>query len=277
MTLLLFAAAVPYAPAQESKPTIRHHRVEETAPEDPNAVLIDQAEAAMQHDDFATAEATLQKVVAAKPDDYRAWFDLGYVYNATQRRTDAINAYRKAVAAKPDVFESNLNLGLLLAKQGDNAEAAKYLKAATQLKPSEKPEQGLSRAWQALGRVEESSDPQLALVAYEEAGKAHAARSRAAHCCRTIACATKQSGRSGAGISGGYWPGSDFHYGHVGSGERSYRAEEVLGCRGGTEQIADGESTERFSTAAACARLICRREERRGGAGVESGRTGESR
>ncbi len=170
--VLLFAAAVLCAPAQESKPTIRHHRVEETAPEDPNAALIDQAEAAMQHNDFATAEAALQKILSADPADYRAWFDLGYVYNATQRRADAIDAYRKSVAAKPDVFESNLNLGLLLAKQGDNAGAAKYLKAATQLKPSDKPEQSLSRAWQALGRVEESSDPQLALVAYGEAAKA---------------------------------------------------------------------------------------------------------
>ena len=150
-------------------------------------------------------------------------------------RTDAINAYRKAVTAKPDVFESNLNLGLLLAKQGDNAEAAKYLKAATQLKPSEKPEQGLSRAWQALGRVEESSDPQLALVAYEEAGKAHAARIPSPTCCRTITCAAKQSGRSGAAnirrpLTSIRLPATACN----GSGERSYRAEEVLGCRGGT-------------------------------------------
>ena len=110
----------------------------------------------MQHNDFAAAETLLQKAVAAKPNDYRAWFDLGYVYNATQRQPQAIDAYRKAVAAKPDVFESNMNLGLLLAKQGDNAEAAKYLKAATQLKPSANPQEGLARAWQALGRVEES-------------------------------------------------------------------------------------------------------------------------
>ena len=107
----------------------------------------------MQKSDFTTAEALLQKAVAAKPNDYRAWFDLGYVYNATQRRTEAIDAYRKAVAAKPDVFESNLNLGLLLAKHGDNAEAAKYLQAATQLKPTDHPEAGLAHAWQALGRV----------------------------------------------------------------------------------------------------------------------------
>ncbi len=166
---MLFTAALLCA--QESKPTIRHHQVAETGPEDPNTVLLNQAETAMEHKDFSAAETALQKVIAAKPDDYRAWFDLGYVYNATQRTTDAINAYRKAVAAKPDLFESNLNLGMLLAKQGDNAEAAKYLQAATQLKPAANPEQALSRAWQALGTVEQSSDPQAAIAAFQEAAK----------------------------------------------------------------------------------------------------------
>ena len=138
----------------------------------------------------------LQKAVAAKPNDYRAWFDLGYVYNATQRRAEAIDAYRKAVAAKPDVFESNLNLGLLLAKQGDNAEAAKYLKAATQLKPTAHPGAGLARAWQALGRVEESADPQQALAAYAEAAKLNPKDPAAAsvplrRCCRSKTISTR--------------------------------------------------------------------------------------
>src|ERR1035438_1017123 len=155
--------------AQESKPTVRHHRVAEVVPDDSSSPEVDQAETAIQHRDFATAESLLQKATTAKPNDYRAWFDLGYVYNATQRGTQAIDAYRKSVAAKPDVFESNLNLGILLAGQRDNAEAAKYLKAATHLKPTANPEQGLARAWQSLGRVEEDSDPPQALAAYAEA------------------------------------------------------------------------------------------------------------
>src|SRR5271165_5539058 len=73
------------ARAQESKPTVRHHRVVETVPDDASSPEVDQAETAMQHNDFATAESLLQKAVAAKPGDYRAWFDLGYVYNATNR------------------------------------------------------------------------------------------------------------------------------------------------------------------------------------------------
>jgi Flp pilus assembly protein TadD len=168
---LAFATGMTCASAQESKPTIRHHRVEEPAPDDTTTPEVAQAEGAMQRNDFAAAEALLQKAVAAKPSDYRAWFDLGYVYNATQRRSEAIDAYRKAVAAKPDVFESNLNLGLLLAKNGDNAEAAKYLQGATQLKPDDHPEAALSRAWQALGRVEEFTNPQQALAAHAEAAK----------------------------------------------------------------------------------------------------------
>ncbi len=157
--------------AQESKPTIRHHRVAEEVPDDSSSPEVDQAETAMQHHDFASAESLLQKAITAKPNDYRAWFDLGYVYNATQRGPQAIDAYRKSVAAKPDVFESNLNLGILLAGQGDKVEAVKYLKAATQLKPTANPDEGLARAWQSLGHVEEGSDPQLALAAYSKAAK----------------------------------------------------------------------------------------------------------
>jgi len=169
--LLAMALAAAGVTAQESKPTIRHHRVAEEVPDDSSSPEVDQAETAMEHRDFAAAESLLQKAVTAKPNDYRAWFDLGYVYNATQRGTQAIDAYRKSIAAKPDVFESNLNLGILLAGQGGKVEAAKYLKTATQLKPTANPEEGLARAWQSLGHVEEDSDPQQALAAYSKAAK----------------------------------------------------------------------------------------------------------
>ena len=157
------------ADVQESKPTVRHHRVEE--PDTSNSPEVDQAEAAMQKQDFATAESLLKKAVTDHPEDFLAWFDLGYVYNATNRLSDAITAYRKSVAAKSDVFESNLNLGILLARQGSYAEAATFLKAATQLKPTAHPEDGLFRAWQSLGIVLQQSDPGQALDAFAQAAK----------------------------------------------------------------------------------------------------------
>jgi len=157
------------ANCQQSPPTVRHHTVQEVTTE--SSPEVEQAEAAIQKHDYATAEPLLQQAVAQNPDDYLAWFDLGYVYKATKQLEKAIEAYRKSVAGKPDVFESNLNLGITLAQQGDKTEAAKYLKAATQLKPTAHAEEGLARAWQSLGMVLEDSDPQQALVAFREAEK----------------------------------------------------------------------------------------------------------
>ena len=132
---------------------------------------VERAEAAIQKAEYPTAQALLEKYVATNSDDYVAWFDLGYVYKATNQLDKATDAYRKSIAAKPDVFESNLNLGIMLARKGNNAEAAKYLKAATQLKPTAHVDEGLARAWQSLGIVLQDSDPQQALAAFTEAEK----------------------------------------------------------------------------------------------------------
>src|SRR5712691_7533240 len=104
-----------WASGQNTGRTVRHQRVpvEEAGPPE----LI-QAETALDKKDFPTAETLLKQALAHDEKDYRAWFDLGYVYNATGRKNEAIEAYRKSVAGKPDVFESNLNLGLTLAQTG---------------------------------------------------------------------------------------------------------------------------------------------------------------
>lgn len=168
--LLVAVLALPLFADQQSPPTVRHHRVAEQS-DDPAAADIEQAETAMENHDNIAAEILLKKALATNPQSYQAWFDLGYVYNVTQRIPDAIDAYRKSIVAKPDVFESNLNLGILLARQGEMAEAAKYLSAATELKPTANTDEGLSRAWLSLGLVEESRDPQKSLGAYAQAAK----------------------------------------------------------------------------------------------------------
>ncbi len=170
LVAMLAAFTWPLQAEQQSPPTVRHHSVEQPA-EDANSAEIAQAETAMQKQDYSTAETLLKRVVEATPQSYRAWFDLGYVYNATKRVPEATDAYRKAVAAKPDVFESNLNLGILLARQGETEEGAKYLKAATQLKPTSNPDEGLARAWLSLGLAEEAHDPTQSMAAYAAAEK----------------------------------------------------------------------------------------------------------
>ena len=146
--------------------TVRHHR-EQVAQSSPD---VDQAEAALQKNDLATAEQLLTKAVASYPNDFRAWYDLGYVYNATGRADQAIDAYRKSVAARPDVFESNLNLGLLLAKKKD-PDAATFLRQATTLKPTAHVAEGQERAWLSLGHVLEEKDPQAAVQAFHKAAE----------------------------------------------------------------------------------------------------------
>src|SRR5216684_5043414 len=127
-----------------------------------------QAEEAIQKQDYAAAEPLLQKVVDRDPNNYVAWFDLGFVENALGKVDASIASYRKSVAAKPDVFESNLNLGLQLAKT-NQPEAEQFLRAATRLKPTGQVAEGRYRAWLSLAHVLEKTKSEEALAAYREA------------------------------------------------------------------------------------------------------------
>jgi Flp pilus assembly protein TadD len=133
-----------------------------------SSALLAQAEAAIEKEDYALAERLLKRRLADFPEDHRAWFDLGFVYRATDRRPEAVEAYRKSVALKPEIFETNLNLGLLLASQ-QHAEAETYLRRATELKPSANPAENLARAWLALGKLLENSNKSGVVAAYREA------------------------------------------------------------------------------------------------------------
>ena len=148
-----------------SSRTIRHTRVVEQGSQPPE---LTQAEDAIQKGNYATAEPLLQKVVDRDPSNYAAWFDLGFLENAVGKVEESIAAYRKSVEAKPDVFESNLNLGLQLART-DQPDAEKFLRDATQLKPTSHVAEGQARAWLSLARVLEKTKPEEALAAYRQA------------------------------------------------------------------------------------------------------------
>ncbi len=158
---LLAAAAL----AQSSGQTVRHHQIAEASSVPPE---LTQAEDAIEKRDYSTAAPLLEKVVVADPVNFQAWFDLGFVDNALGKTQESIAAYRKSVAAKPDVFESNLNLGLMLAKTGQ-PDAAQYLRAATTLKPTANVDEGHARAWLSLAHVLETSRPDQAIAAYQQA------------------------------------------------------------------------------------------------------------
>lgn len=150
--LALAAFAAPALIAQ-THTTVRHERVAEsiTTPAKPE---VTKAEEALDRKDYAAAEELLKKATAEDAKDFRAWFDLGLLYNATNRKPEAIDAYRHSVAADASFFESNFNLGVSLAAANAAAEAEKYLRAAVSLKPLSDRDHNLERAWLALGEVQ---------------------------------------------------------------------------------------------------------------------------
>ena len=166
--VLLLAGLCLGAPlhAQNTGQTIRHHKV--AVEDSPFALELTQAESAIEKKDYATAEPLLKKIVTADPGNYQAWFDLGFVYNGLGNTQESIAAYRKSVAAKPDVFESNLNLGVMLAKTGQ-PDAEQFLRVATTLKPTANVNEGHARAWLSLAQLLESSKPDEAIEAYNQA------------------------------------------------------------------------------------------------------------
>jgi tetratricopeptide (TPR) repeat protein len=164
--ILVFLALASLALGQSSTPTVRHHHLAQDSEVSPQ---IAQAEAAIDKKDYSPAEKLLDAATTSKPEDYRAWFDLARVYSETQRKPQAIEAERKSVAAKPDLFESRLNLGLLLAAAGEQQEAARQLKIATGLRPSNTAgaQGALFNAWFTLAKVQEADSPRDALEAYQ--------------------------------------------------------------------------------------------------------------
>jgi Flp pilus assembly protein TadD len=159
--LLLTIAACGLA---QTHTTIRHYKeaIDDTPPE------IAQAEDAIQKGNFAGAETLLKKALDKDPNNFQAWFDMGFTLNRLERTDESIAAYRKSVAAKPDVFESNLNLGLMLVR-ANNADAEQFLRAATTLKPTANVEEGQARAWLALAHLLEDKKPADAFQAYRKA------------------------------------------------------------------------------------------------------------
>jgi Flp pilus assembly protein TadD len=169
--LIVMAAWATTCAFAQDHTTVRHYkeRVDDAPPE------ITQAEDAIQKNDFTGAETLLKKAIEKAPNNYQAWFDLGFVLNRLDRTDESIAAYRKSVDAKPDVFESNLNLGLMLVR-ASNPEAEQFLRAATTLKPTdhsqgEQAEEGQARAWLALAHLLENKKPDDAFQAYRKASE----------------------------------------------------------------------------------------------------------
>jgi Flp pilus assembly protein TadD len=127
--------------------------------------LLEEAQAAMDKSDYATAVPLLQKFIAQKPDVAYVHFQLAYAYTALKRPEDARPEYEKCISLDPKIAEAQFNLGILLLDTDPRAAVAP-LQKAVELLPSE------SRPRFLLGLAQErSGDLKGAAESFE--GAAH--------------------------------------------------------------------------------------------------------
>jgi Flp pilus assembly protein TadD len=98
--------------------------------------LLDEAQAALDKNDFAGAIPPLQKFISEQPDVAYAHFQLAYAYTNLQRPAEARPEYERAIAIDPKFFEAYLNLGTLLLENAPK-DAVPALRKATELQPAQ--------------------------------------------------------------------------------------------------------------------------------------------
>jgi Flp pilus assembly protein TadD len=127
--------------------------------------LLDEAQAALDKNDFEAAIAALQKFIAEKPEVAYAHFQLAYAYTGLHRDGEARTEYERCIALDPKMAEAQLNLGILLLEK-EPAAAAVALRRVVELSP------GQSRPRYLLGvALEHSGDLAGAAEAFDSAAR----------------------------------------------------------------------------------------------------------
>ena len=157
---LLFASAIGFAqnsaPGEKSQAAAAQLGAGESQPVSEEVAA---AEADLAKSDWKAAQAKLEPWVAAHPADSRALFDLGYAADAQDRFDDAASLYSRAIEANPQSTLAHLSLGLLLARQNKFSDARPELEAVTSKDQGEADPALKARAWRALARIDQNTDP----------------------------------------------------------------------------------------------------------------------
>ena len=149
-TGLSFALAGPSSPRPPQNPPAKTSQPTAQKLRNPLNDLLDEAQAALDRNDYEAAIPPLQKFIAEKPDVAYAHFQLAYAYTALKRTDDARQEYERCVTLDPKMPEAQLNLGILLLENRP-ADAVAPLRKAVELLPSQ------SRPRYLLGLAQERS------------------------------------------------------------------------------------------------------------------------
>ena len=129
----------PATPGGKSTSRRIHNRSSQGKPQkvrNPLNDLLDEAQAALDKNDFAAAVTPLQKFLAEKPDVAYAHFQLAYAYTGLHQTDEAHAEYQKSIALDSKMAEAHLNLGILHLEK-DPAAAAISLRKAVEFLPSQ--------------------------------------------------------------------------------------------------------------------------------------------
>jgi len=117
--IIVLFLLVEIGPAQEQQNPTEPPPAQSPPPEE----LLQQANTALQSEDYAAASALLETYLAQSPADYRAKFNLALSFSMTGRQGDAIRLYREILVQQAELVPARVNLGILLLQQGNAAEA----------------------------------------------------------------------------------------------------------------------------------------------------------
>jgi Flp pilus assembly protein TadD len=120
--------------------------------------LMDEAQAALDKNDYNAAIPPLQKFIDQKPDVAFAHFQLAYAYTALKRPDDARAEYEKCVAIDPKMPEAQLNLGLLLIDKDPTAAMGPLQKAVDLLPSQSRPRYLLGVAQERTGDLKGAAE-----------------------------------------------------------------------------------------------------------------------
>jgi Flp pilus assembly protein TadD len=163
--LALLSLALSSGATAEQNPPTRNSQSHTQTIKNPLNELLDEAQKAIDKNDFAAAIDPLQKVIAEEPAVAYPHFQLAYVFTALQRNDEARAEYERAIALDPKMSAAYLDLGLLLLDK-DPAAAVAPLQKAVELLPAE------SRPRFLLGAAQERShDFAAAAVSLEAASR----------------------------------------------------------------------------------------------------------
>ena len=140
MSLAVFVSLLAFIPAASSQqaqnPTRKPPSAKTQKVQNPLNDLLDEAQAALDKNNFEAAIPPLQKFLAEKPEVAFAHFQLAYAYTGLNRVEEARAEYERCVALDPKMAEAELNLGILLLEK-DTAAAVPPLRRAVDLMPNQ--------------------------------------------------------------------------------------------------------------------------------------------